>query len=63
MTCRFRAAQVKPILQKLLYTTGSSAIVTFNGNIAITTVPEPGSVALLVGIMTVGAGVLRRRRK
>ena len=28
-----------------------------------TAVPEPGSVALLVGMITVGAGVLRKRRK
>ena len=32
-------------------------------NIPVAATPEPGSVALLVGMMTVGAGVLRRRRK
>ena len=34
--------------------------VTFPQNGAV---PEPGSIALLVGMTTVGAGVLRRRRK
>ena len=28
-----------------------------------TAVPEPGSIALLIGLTTVGAGVLRKRRK
>ncbi len=30
---------------------------------AVSAVPEPGSVALLVGMTAIGAGVLRRRRK
>lgn len=47
----------------LLVQNGSSAIVTFNGNIVINAAPEPGSVALLVGLVTVGAGALRRRRR
>ena len=32
-------------------------------NAAPSAVPEPGSVALLVGMMTVGAGIFRKRRK
>lgn len=35
-------------------------VITTNG---IAAVPEPGSVALLVGMAALGAGILRRRRK
>ena len=38
---------------------GSFTISTVSPN----SVPEPGSIALLVGMITVGAGVVRRRRK
>ena len=47
----------------LLVQNGGGSIVTFNGQTVITGVPEPGSAALLVGMMAVGAGVLRKRRK
>ena len=33
------------------------------GKLTITNIPEPGSVALLIGFTTVGAGVLRRKRR
>ena len=41
---------------------GNGASFTLN-TVGSSAVPEPGSVALLVGMTTVGAGVLRRRRK
>ena len=48
---------------ELIFQNGGGARVTFNGKTVINSTPEPGSVALFVGMMTVGAGILRRRRK
>lgn len=42
---------------------GSRVKVTFNGNVVIGSVPEPGSVAFSVCIVGAGASTLRRRRK
>lgn len=47
----------------LLIQNGVGAKVTFNGLTVITSVPEPGSVALFFSMAGVGFGVLRRRRK
>ena len=50
------------------YTRGNGGDGTFLDDVSVTAIvpaatPEPGSVALLVGLTTVGAGVLRRKRR
>lgn len=42
---------------------GGGGRVIFNGRIAITSVPEPGSVPLFVGMGAIGVSILRKRRK
>ena len=40
-----------------------AALHSIGYNFAVAAVPEPGSVALLVGMATIGVSVLRRKRR